>query len=190
MRVITRVLLSALCCLLLPGLASAVPDATLLRLFLTDGTSVVSYGEFSRIADRVIFSMPAGGAPSEPRLQAVTLPSVLVDWPRTEQYAASARYQQYAETRGDEDFQRLSNEVADVLNEILKTRDRTQALDIATRARNTLADWPRQHLGYRQHEVAEIVSLLDEAISNLRAAAGMTMFDLSLVAMAPDTPID
>jgi hypothetical protein len=67
----------------------------------------------------------------------------------------------------------------------LKTRDRTQALDIATRARNTLADWPRQHLGYRQHEVAEIVSLLDEAISNLRAAAGMTMFDLSLVAMAP-----
>jgi hypothetical protein len=55
------------------GLASAVPDATLLRLFLTDGTSVVSYGEFARIEDRVIFSMPAGGAPSEPRLQAVTL---------------------------------------------------------------------------------------------------------------------
>ncbi len=190
MPVIARAWLSVLCCLLLPGLASAAPDATLLRLFLTDGTSVVSYGEFARIEDRVIFSMPAGGAPTEPRLQAVTLPSALIDWPRTERYAASARYQQYAETRGDEDFQRLSNEVADVLNEIVKTRDRTQALEIATRARNTLADWPRQHLGYRQREVAEIVSLLDEAISNLRAAAGMTMFDLSLVAMAPDTPIE
>ena len=175
---------------LAPRVASAAPDAMLLRLFLTDGTTVVSYGEFARVDDRVIFSMPAGGAGAEPRLQAVTLPATLIDWPRTERYAASARYQRYAETRGDEDFIRLSNDVAAVLNEILVAQDRNQALAIATRARNTLADWPREHLGYRQREVAEIVSLLDEAISGLRAAAGMTMFDLSLVAMAPDIPFE
>ena len=177
-------------CLLVPDVASATPDAMLLRLFLTDGTSVVSYGEYARVDDRVIFSMPAGGATAEPRLQAVTLPMKVIDWPRTERYAASARYQRYAETRGDDDFVRLSNDVAAVLNEILLTRDRNQALEIATRARNTLADWPRDHYGYRQREVAEIVSLLDEAISGLRAAAGMTMFDLSLVAMAPDVPFE
>ena len=190
MSVIARVVLSAMLCLLVPGVASAAPDAMLLRLFLTDGTSVVSYGEYARVDDRVIFSMPAGGAADEPRLQAVTLPTKAIDWPRTERYAASARYQRYAQTRGDEDFIRLSNDVAAVLNEILQTRDRNQALEIATRARNTLADWPRQHLGYRQREVAEIVSLLDEAISGLRAAAGMTMFDLSLVAMAADIPLE
>jgi hypothetical protein len=190
MSVIARIVLSTVIALLAPSLARAAPNAMLLRLFLTDGTSVVSYGEFARVDDRVIFSMPAGGVGAEPRLQPVTLSAALVDWPRTERYAASARYQRYADTRGDEDFIRLSNDVAAVLNEILVTQDRSQALEIATRARNTLADWPREHLGYRQREVAEIVSLLDEAISGLRAAAGMTMFDLSLVAMAPDIPFE
>ena len=190
MSVIARIVLSAMLGLLVPGVASAAPDAMLLRLFLTDGTSVVSYGEYARVDDRVIFSMPAGGGTAEPKLQAVTLPTNAIDWPRTERYAASARYQRYAETRGDDDFIRLSNDVAAVLNQILLTRDRSQALEIATRARNTLADWPREHLGYRQREVGEIVSLLDEAISGLRAAAGMTMFELSLVAMVADTPFE
>ena len=190
MSVIARVVLSAILCVLAPRAATAAPDAMLLRLFLTDGTSVVSFGEYARVDDRVIVSMPAGGAAAEPRLQAVTLPARVIDWPRTERYAATARYQRYAETRGDEDFIRLSNDVAAVLNEILLSRDRNQALEIATRARNTLADWPREHLGYRQREVSEIVSLLDEAISGLRAAAGMTMFDLSLVAMVPDVPFE
>ena len=190
MSVIARIVLSAILGLLSPSAASAAPDAMLLRLFLTDGTSVVSFGEYARVDDRVIFSMPAGGAVAEPRLQAVTLPSRVIDWPRTERYAATARYQRYAETRGDEDFIRLSNDVAAVLNEILVSRDRNQALEIATRARNTLADWPREHFGYRQREVTEIVSLLDEAISGLRATAGMTMFDLSLVATVPDIPFE
>jgi hypothetical protein len=186
MSVIARIVSIAIVAVLAPRLLIAAPDAMLLRLFLTDGSTVVSYGEFARVGDRVIFSMPAGGAADQPRLQAVTLSAATIDWPRTERYAASARYQRYADTRGEEDFTRLSNDVAAVLNEILVTKDRQQALEIATRARSTLADWPRDHFGYRQRDVAEIVSLLDEAISGLRAAAGLTMFDLSLVAMAPD----
>jgi hypothetical protein len=189
MSVIVRALVLVVLCLL-PAVAGAAPDAMLLRLFLTDGTSVVSFGEYARLDDRVVFSMPSGGALTEPRLQAVTLPSKLIDWARTEQFATSARYQRYAATRGEDDFQHLNDEVATLLSNILQTGDRAHALDAAVRARATLANWPREHFGYRQREVAEIVALLDEAISSLRAASGGTMFNVALVAMAPEVPLE
>ena len=91
--------------------ASAASDATLFRIFLRDGTSVVSYGEFARVDGQVIFSMPAGGPSAEPRLQVVTVPDATVDWYRTDQYVAAARAQHYADTRGEDDFQQLSNEI-------------------------------------------------------------------------------
>jgi hypothetical protein len=180
-----RLLLSAGLALGLVAEGRAASDATLFRLFLTDGTVVVSYGEFVRVDDRVIFSMPAGGSVDDPRLQVVTLEAALIDWPRTDRYAASARYQRYAETRGEEDFQLLSNEVARVLNDIALSTDRQRALEIAEQARRTLAEWPRAHYGYRQDDVREIVGLLDEAINSLRGQAGRTSFELSLVATAP-----
>jgi hypothetical protein len=186
--VLIRVLFIATFTLMLPRTGAA--DATLLRLFLSDGTPLVSYGEFARVEDRVIFSMPVGGTATEPRLHVVTIPAKAVDWDRTERYAASARYQQYANTRGEEDFAQLSSEVARVLNEVALTTEPHKALQIAEQARHTLADWPRQHYGYRQREVREIVSLLDEAISDLRAAAGVGAFDLSFVAMATDVPLE
>jgi hypothetical protein len=174
---------------LVPRVSAANTNATLLRLFLTDGTPLVSYGEFARVEDRVIFSMPIGGTDQDPRLRVVTIPASAVDWDRTERYAASARYQHYANTRGEEDFARLSNDVARVLNEVALTTEPHKALQIAEQARRTLADWPRQHYGYRQREVREIVSLLDEAISDLRASAGVGAFDLSFVAMVADVPL-
>jgi hypothetical protein len=174
---------------LTPGGARAA-DATLLRLFLSDGTALVSYGEFARVEDRVIFSMPVGGTAQEPRLQVVSIPAQVVDWERTDRYGASARYQQYASTRGEEDFARLSNDVARVLNEVALATEPYKALQIAEQARQTLADWPRQHYGYRQKDVREIVGLLDEAISDLRASAGVGAFDLSFVAMTADVPLE
>ena len=54
----------------------------------------------------------------------------------------------------------------------------------------TLAEWPRQHYGYRQRDVREILSFLDEVISDLRAAAGMTSFDVALVSMAPEIMLE
>ena len=175
----------ALFCLAAPGVVAAASDAMLFRLFLTDGTSVVSYGEFARVDDRVVFSMVTGGD-AEPRLHAATLPVSAIDWARTDQDAASTRYRWYAQTRGEADFLRLSDEVAGVLNDVLLTTDRTRALDVAQQARATLAEWPREHYGYRQQDVREILSFLDEVISDLRAAAGMTSFDVALVAMTPD----
>ena len=71
--------------------ARAASEATLFRIFLRDGTSVVSYGEFARLDGQVVFSMPAGGSADDPRLQVVTLPDATIDWFRTDQYVAAAR---------------------------------------------------------------------------------------------------
>ena len=166
---------------------AAAADATLFRIFLTDGTSAVSFGEYARVGDQVIFSMPVGGAPDQPRLQIITLSASAVDWPRTEQYAASARYERYVATRAEDDFRLLSNEVARVLNDIALTTDPQKALAIAEQARQTLNNWPRTHYGYRQDEVREIVGLLDEAIARLRGNANTGRFDLALVASTPPT---
>ena len=149
--------------------AQAATDATLFRLFLKDGSALVSYGEFTRVQDRVVFSMPVGGSPDEPRLQVVWISAASVDWPRTDRYSESARYQHYADTKGEEDFAVLNNEVAQVLNDIALSTNRARALAIATQARAALAEWPRQHHGYRQDEVREIVALIDESIANLRS---------------------
>jgi hypothetical protein len=80
----------------------------------------------------------------------------------------------------------LTNDVARLLNEIALTSDRTQALQLADRARASLAAWPREHYGYRQRDVNEILQLLDESISELRAASGLSRFDLALVANAAE----
>lgn len=165
-------------------------DAMFLRLFLVDGTPLVSYGEFARVSDHVIFSMPVGGSADSPRLHLISLPSASIDWARTDHYVASARYQQYASTSGEEDFSRLTGDVARVLSEIAATTEPPKALQIAATARVQLADWPAAHYGYRQREVSEIVELLDESIANLRATAGVGAFDLALTARAPAVELE
>ena len=167
--------------------AYAAADATLFRLFLRDGTSVISYGEFARVDDEVVFSMPLGGPSDQPRLHVVTLPAAEIDWIRTDRYAAAARYQQYADTRGENDFQLLSSDIARVLNEVALSTDKDAALISAEQARHTLSDWPATHYGYRQRDVREVVSLVDEAISDLKAAAGRNDFNLALVATPEET---
>jgi hypothetical protein len=109
-----------------------------------------------------------------------------VNWTKTDEDAASTRYQWYARTRGEEDFERLSDEVAGVLSAIVASADRTRALALAQQVRSTLADWPRTHYGYRQQDVREILGVLDEAIASLRAETGPNAFELALVASAPD----
>lgn len=181
---------AALICLAVPSAAGAAFDAMLLRLFLTDGSSVVSYGEFARVDDRVIFSLVTGGSPEHPRLQAVTLSARTIDWVRTDRHAASARYQRYAQARGEEDYTRLSDDVAALLNEVLLAADRGKALAVAEQARALLTAWPRDHFGYRQADVQEIVAVVDEAIAGLRATAGVRSFDVTLVADAPPVALE
>lgn len=162
--------------------------AVLLRVFLTDGTHLTSYGEWARLTDRVVFSLPLNPLAVSPDLQLVSLPVDQVDWPRTEQYAAAARAAHYAVTRGESDFAYFSAEIARVLNQIALLPDAARRLEIAETARARLAEWPRRHFGYRAGDVREMLGLLDEVVAELRVAAGQDRFDLALVADIPTVP--
>ena len=82
---------------------SDASETVLYRIFLTDGSTVTSYGEFARVAGRVVFSMPVGDMHSgSPELQLVSVAESNVDWARTDQYAAAVRARRYAETRGEQ----------------------------------------------------------------------------------------
>ena len=156
-------------------------EAALHRIFLTDGDNVVSYGEYARVGDRVIFSIPLGVG-SGATIQLVSIPAAAVDWPRTERYTESARAARYAATRAESDFNELSTEIALALNQIANVPDSEQKLQIAEQARETLVSWTRDRYGYRADDIHQIVTLLDAAISGIRASAGARRFDLSLVA--------
>ena len=161
---------------------AAAAESVLYRLFLIDGTTLVSYGEFSRVSDRVVFSIPVGQVEESPDLQLVSIPEASVDWERTDQYSNAVRAQRYGETRGDEDFALLGNRVTEALNLIALTRDPARRLAMAQEARGNLARWPAQNFGYRAAEVAQLTGMLDDVISELRVSAGQTSFDVSLVA--------
>jgi len=165
----------------------AQPVAPLYRLFLVNAeasASLVSFGEFARLDDRVVFSLPLGDLAGEPRLHLVTLPSDVVDWPTTERYTLSARYANYIATRAEDDFGSMSLQVAEALNRIALTDDSAARLRLAEDARRTLVEWPQQHFGYRGDDIRQYVALLDEIVSELRVVAGGDRFDLSLVAVA------
>src|SRR5262245_27849638 len=176
--------------LLLTGSAATADaaDSILYRLFLRDGTSIVSYGEFARVADRVVVSIPVGDPAARPNLQLVSIPDASVDWERTDRYSDAVRAKRYGETRGESDFALLSARVTEALNEIALTSDPARRLAMAIEARGNLARWPHENFGYRGDDVAQLVGMLDEVISELRVAAGQSSFDVSLVANVATTP--
>jgi hypothetical protein len=164
---------------LCPALAHA-QEAPLFRLFLTNGAVVACLGEYAHVGDRVVFSLPLGDASAPTQL--MSLPARSVDWSRTDQYAGALRARRYADSRGEADFSALAGDVAAVLNEIALTNDPGRKLQLALEARRRLEAWPREHYNYTVGDVRQIVQLVDEAISEMRAAAGEQQFDLSLEA--------
>jgi len=154
------------------GIAAAQPadgGATLFRVFLKDGGTLVSYGEIARVGDRVVFSMPVGvGNP--PTLHLTTLAESRVDWNRTERYAASARSGRYLETQAEHDYIDLSNQISATLNEVAQTTDQARRLDLVTRARRALANWPAEHFNYRDADIQQLVTMLDAAIADLQTS--------------------
>ncbi len=165
------------------------PATPLLRLFLADGTSLTSFGEWVRMGDRVVFSLPLGEGPS-PDLQLVTIAAARVDWAKTERYAATARSVHYASTRAEDDYAQFSNQVAAVLTGIAREPDPKRRLAMAASARTAMANWPTQHHGYRAADVQQMLTLLDEVISDLRANAGEDRFELGLVSTATPAPVE
>jgi hypothetical protein len=160
------------------------------RIFLSDGTTLTSYGDFARVGDRVVFSLPLGELQGQPRLHLASVPADRVDWATTERYRDATRREQYASARGEGDFAILSADVARILNEIGVASDPHVRLSLANEARAQLAAWPGEHYGYKADEIRQILSLVDEVINDLRAATGEARFDLSLVAeVAPPADV-
>ena len=182
-RTLVAVFLAAAVVIPVRPASAAADEATLLRVFLTDGTSLISYGEPARVGDRVIFSMPASTAPNPP-LHLVNLPIARVDWDRTSRYAATARATHYLQTQADTDYAALSNDVASTLNEVARTNDPARRLAIVQRARQTLSDWPQSHYNYRAVEVRQMIGMLDEAIADLEATRTPGRISLALSAFA------
>jgi len=174
------------------AVAQTPASRVLFRVFLSDGRVLASYGEWARVDDRVIFSIPTRLSGDPVELHLVNIPSGRVDWPRTELYADSVRAVAYAETRGEADFARFSSDMAEALNEVSRIADPGVRLATAERARQALADWPAAHYGYRIGEVRQALDVLDEVISQLRVTMGRTRFDLALsapLALPPPPPL-
>src|SRR5262245_26552753 len=82
---------------------TAAADPLLLRVFLVDGRSLVSYGEPARVGDRVVFSMPSGSS-ADGALQLVNIAASRVDWAKTDRYADTLRSRRYIETQAENDY--------------------------------------------------------------------------------------
>jgi hypothetical protein len=171
-----------------PGAAPA--DVALYRVFLHDGTTLLSYGEYTRVADRVVVSLPiaAPSTAATPSLHLVSIPSDTVDWEKTDAYADSVRAARYAGTRGPDDFALLSEAVSRALSDIALTADPSRKIAMAAEARQNVTRWVAEHFGYNAVRVAQMASLFDDVISETQASAGIKNFDLSLVANTAAPP--
>ena len=150
------------------------------RLFLEQGGDLVIGADYVRVGDRVAFLLPLDAREGRSGGQLVTVPAMVVDWETTGRYADAVRAARYAASRGDADFERMSAEVAQALNEIAFTDDPRARMALAQSTRQRLLDWTDANHGYRAREVVEIVALLDEAVSADTGAPG----DLSVSLVA------
>jgi hypothetical protein len=167
---------------------AAADDATMLRVFLKDGRSLLSYGELARVGDRVVFSMPVDVGPN-PALRLVDIPADQVEWERTQRYAESARSGRYLETQAEIDYTELSNQVTRALNEVGQTDDAARRVALVQQARKLLADWPQDHYNYREADIRQLLTMLDQVIADLRITPGAARFDLNLVAFSSPPPL-
>jgi hypothetical protein len=188
-RVLAAALVMLLACEATPARAAqdaqaAAPasDAVLYRVFLRDGSMLVSYGEYAQVADRVIMSIPIGGTDDNPELHVLSIAHKDVDWEQTTAYAQAASARRFAETRGEAEFAAVSREVANTLNRIAFVNDPVERLKLAESARRRLVEWPEQHYGYRADDILQMATWLEQVVSEFRVAAGQSSFDLALVA--------
>jgi hypothetical protein len=157
--------------------AQIAPETTLYRVFLRDGSTIVSYGEYARVADRLVMSLPVGSAQ-----HMLSIPSDTVDWERTDAYADSVRATRYAATRGENDLALLSEAVSRALSDISLAPDPNRKIAMAVEARQNVMRWAAEHFGYGAERVAQLAALFDDVIAQAQQQTGARNFDLSLVA--------
>lgn len=165
-----------------PVQALSAPARPSYRIFLTDGTPLLSAGEFVRSDGRVVFSMPIGGATEPEALQVVSLSEDVIDWTRTNRYAEAVRSRRYGASQGENEYQALSDQVARALSDMAFAPDPQTKLRIGEAMRRQLMAWPADHFGYRSEDVRDMAAIVEESLTDVRAGAGEQAFDLHLVA--------
>jgi len=170
------------------GRVSRGRSASWFRVFLSNGQVLATPAEFTRIDDVVVVQVPVDAvAVGEPATRAVTLSASQIDWPKTEAYRESVRRVQFEAAGGARAFAAFSEEVAATLREVAEVPDAQERVRRLEAARARLAQWPSLHHGYRAAEVQETLSVIDDLLNGLRAAAGQQTFSLALTASA--TPV-
>lgn len=166
----------------------ATASAEIFRIFLKNGTALASFGEYARVDDRLVFTLPIGtGARAIHEL--VSLPVAEVDLERTERYAEAVRASQFAATRGAAEFAALSDRLSRQLAAVDGMATPAERLASADAARQELVDWASGSHGYRADEVQQLLQLFDSTIIDLRVAAGESRFAINLSAtVVPPAP--
>ena len=136
-----------------------ISDVPLFRLFLLEGRSLVSVGEFARVGQQVVFLIPSTTTTENPPLQLVSIPADGVDWSRTDAYREAVRAQRYLTTQAEGDYEFLISQLRGALNDVLATADTAAQLAIVERARATLIEWASGHFGYKNDEVGEMLGI-------------------------------
>lgn len=171
-----------------PNLVTAAGPAPVFRVFLKDGTALACWGEYARVNDRLVLTVPVGKG-SRTAYEFVSIPVAKVDMPRTERYAEAVRAAQFAANRGAAEYKTLSERLAEQLANIASLQDPKERLASAESARQELLDWAGSSHGYRAKEVQQLLQLFDSAIIDLRVAAGESRFAINLsAAIVPPTP--
>ncbi|WP_396624566.1 hypothetical protein [Luteitalea sp.] len=168
------------------------PVSPWFRLFLTDGRVLTTVGEFTRVDDVVLLQVPTG-LPVDgtwPEARTITLPASRVDWARTDAYREAMRRAQFEQAGGERAYAAFTEEVAATLRDIALIPDPLERIRRLEAARVRLAQWPAAHHGYRAEDVARTLSVVDDLLNGMRAAAGQQAFSIALTAgpAAPATP--
>jgi hypothetical protein len=169
------------------GAAAVAPAVPWFRLFLLDGQILSTVGEFTRVDDLVMLQVPLGapGAGGVPEPRTVTIAASAVDWARTDAYRESLRRAQFEQAGGERAYAAFTEEVAATLRDVALLPDPLERIRRLEAARVQLAQWPAAHHGYRADEVAQTLSVVDDLINGMRAAAGQQAFTLALTAASP-----
>lgn len=170
--------------------ASTAASSAWFRIFLESGEVIATPTEFTRIDDVVLLQLPLGVADGAPETRSVTLAASQIDWAKTEAYRESVRRARFDAAGGARAFAAFSEEVAATLRQVAEVPDALERIRRLESARARLAQWPTLHHGYRAAEVNETLSVIDDLLNGLRAAAGQQTFSLALTASAHPPAVD
>ncbi|HVT49003.1 MAG TPA: hypothetical protein VHD57_14535 [Vicinamibacterales bacterium] len=162
--------------------AQSLPAEAVARVFLKSGEALPSYGEPALVGDRIVFNLLIDGSRDPAVVRLVSLPVASIDLARTTAYATTLRGAFYAATRGEADYAALMTSLSSTLDALTASGDTAKRLALAQETRDRLLAWSRDHYHYRDADIGDLVSLVDEVIGELRAGTGQSSFSLDLVA--------